>query len=96
MLEFYLYCAYWNKSDIRNQQSMVYCRKISLTLSENYEVKTERLEVSESGEDANFIQELWPLVIEILLDFENVNSNRQINLKAGVYSDEQIRREIGY
>ena len=40
------------KSDIRNQQSTVYRRKISLSLSENYEVKTERLEVSESGEDA--------------------------------------------
>ena len=50
-------------------------------------MKTEKLKDSESGEDVNFIQELWPLIIVILLDFENVNSNRQINLKAGVYSD---------
>ena len=58
------------------------------------------MEVSESGEDANFIKELWPLVIVILLDFENVNNRDSSGFwkckfkspnKSGGYSGEQVR-----
>ena len=57
-------------------------------------MKTEKLKDSESGEDVNFIQELWPLIIVILYYFENCKFKSPN--KSGGYSDEKIRWEFGY